>query len=191
MKTLLAMMLAPLCLLGRTSVYDVSMTLHVPVIVDNSLSLGKRVYRTQRLKGRMEVRHDGESEPEVSFTYLYNRSHRVNGRNVTYDVYVDRVLWHAVGSNRTGVFKKSSITLSIEATPSYALADGEDNTLILVLSGRGSSEKTVKGYASGQIGCGCYAYGHVSPTRIYGTRTVVDTAAAYGSWTIRKRMEFD
>jgi len=180
-RLVFAAILAPYALIARVSVYDVWLSLHVPAIVDNSQSLGKRVYRTQRLRGTMTVK-DGAWEPTVTFTALENRSHRVSGEYVSYDVETDNVGWHAIGDNRTGRFRKASVFLSIEATPSYALADGEDNTLVLTLAGCGASDARLTGYASGQLGCGCYAYGHVSPTRIYGTDTVVDTAAVWGTW---------
>lgn len=186
--TLLLLLLAPLCLLAQTVTYDLSMTLRVPAIVDNSQSLGKRVYKVQHLKGSLTVKTT-EGEPEVSVTGLWNKSHRMsNGKYVTYSTVVEGVGWHVVGDNRKGVFKKPSVFLSMEATPSYALADGEDNTLIVTLAGGGSSDKVIHGYVSGQLGCGCYAYGHVSPTRImWNPCAVVDTAAVWGTWKAKKR----
>lgn len=188
MKILMIFVLVPFMAFAKTCVYDVTMRLHVPAIVDNMQSLGRRVYKTQLLKGRMTVT-DGEFEPTVAFTALENRSHKVSLRYVSYDVAVDKVGWHAIGDNRTGVFRKTSVFLSVEALPSYALADGEDNTLILTLAGRGTTDRAISGYAAGQLGCGCYAYGHVSPTRIYGTCTVVDTAAVWGTWRAKKVKE--
>lgn len=189
MKRLIVLAVLPCMAFAKTSVYDVTMRLQVPAIVDNMQSLGKRVYRTQTLKGRMTV-EDGDWEPTVSFVRLENRSHKIGGRNVTYEVEVDGVGWHGVGDNRKDTFKRASVFFSVEATPSYALADGEDNTLILTLAGKGSSDRSIRGYASGQLGCGCYAYGHVSPTRIYGTDRVVDTAAVYGTWRAEKVKEY-
>ena len=49
--------------------------------------------------------------------------------------------------------------------------------------------KTLSGYAAGTIGCGCMAYGHVSPTRMLGfwgaTDIVDDVAAVHGTWTAK------
>jgi len=189
MKRLILFAMLPFAAFAKTCVYDVTMHLRVPAIVDNMQSLGRRVYKTQLLKGQMTVK-DTDREPDVTFTTLENRSHKVGLRYVSYDVGVDKVGWHAVGDNRTGVFRKASVFLSVEATPSYALADGEDNTLILTLAGCGATDRAISGYATGQLGCGCYAYGHVSPTRIYGTCTVVDTAAVWGTWRARKVKEY-
>ena len=184
MRGLMLLVLAPLLCLARTDVYRIEMRFNVPAVVDNTESLGSRTYRQQRVVGTMRVVH-GEEEPRLE-PFLTNRSHRVGKTFVTYDTMAYGTGWHAIGSNRTGVFRRASVFTSIEATPSYALADGEDNTLILTLAGRGSTDRLVTGYASGQLGCGCQAYGHVSPTRIYGTDLVVDTAAVWGTWTARK-----
>lgn len=192
-RLILALMLCPLALFARTTYYDLAMTLKVPVIVDNTQSLGKRVYKTQKIRGRVAVVHDERGgEPEVVFLELVNKSHRLsNGQYVTYDVSVERVGWHAVGDNGRNVFRKPSVFLTIEATPSYALADGEDNTLIVTLAGGGLSAARISGSVAGQLGCGCYAYGHISPTRIMGTDLVVDTAATWGSFKMKRRMECD
>lgn len=189
MKRLILLAMLPFMAFAKTCVYDVTMHLRVPAIVDNTQSLGRRVYKVQLLKGQMTVKDTGW-EPDVTFTALENRSHKVSRKYVSYDVVVDKVGWHAVGNNRTGNFRKASVFLSLEATPSYALADGEDNTLILTLAGRGTTDRSISGYAAGQLGCGCYAYGHISPTRIYGTDNVVDTAAVYGTWRARKVKEY-
>ena len=193
MKKLTLLCLLPLALLARTTHYDLTMSLKVPAIVDNSRSLGKRVYKVQKIKGRVVVEHDRNGgEPSVEFRDMVNRSHKLsNGQYVKYATVVESGGWHAVGNNRTSVFKRPSIFLTIEATPSYAIADGEDNTLIVTLAGSGSSAKCIRGYVAGQLGCGCYAYGHVSPTRILGTCTVVDTAAVWGTFTMKRTMECD
>ena len=192
-KLMLAAVLLPLALFARTTYYDLTMSLNVPVIVDNSRSLGKRVYRRQKIKGRVVVKHDRDGgEPSVEFRDMVNKSHKTSsGQYVKYATAVEGGGWHAVGNNKTGVFKKPSVFLSIEAEPSYALAGGEDNTLIVTLAGSGSSAKCIRGYVAGQLGCGCYAYGHVSPTRILGTCTVVDTAAVWGTFTMKRTMECD
>ncbi len=192
-KLVLAVLLCPFCLWAKTTYYDLSMTLKVPVIVDNMKSKGKRVYKPQKIKGRVIVAHDRHGgEPAVTFLDMVNKSHKLsNGQYVKYEVSVEGGGWHAIGSNKTGVFKKPSVFLTIEATPSYALADGEDNTLIVTLAGGGTSPSLISGRVAGQLGCGCYAYGHVSPTRILGTDTVVDIAATWGTFRMKRRMECD
>lgn len=192
-RLVLTLMLCPLALFAKTTYYDLVMTMKVPVIVDNSKSKGKRVYKTQKIKGRVIVAHDRYGgEPRVTFLDMVNKSHRLsNGQYVKYAVSVEGGGWHAIGDNKKKVFKKPSIFLTIEATPSYALADGEDNTLIVTLAGGGKDPSYISGRVAGQLGCGCYAYGHVSPTRILGTDTVVDIAATWGSFKMKRRMECD
>lgn len=183
-----ALALMPCIAFARTVVYDVAMVLRVPVVLRNETSQGMRVARTQALRGVMEVR-PGLPEPEIAVTRLENLSHQVGGRYISYDVSISKVGWHAIGDNRTGRFRQASVFFSVEAKPSYALAGGEDNTLILTLSGSGTTDAFLSGHAAGQIGCGCSAYGHVSPTRIYGTELVVDTAGVWGTWRAVKREE--
>lgn len=56
----------------------------------------------------------------------------------------------------------------------------------LVTLGKYEIIYTLRGYDAGTLGCGCYAYGHVSPTRRAGalapTDQVDDVAATYGTW---------
>lgn len=170
--------------------YAVTMTLHVPRVYDNTQSLGRRVYRTQRLTGVAVVsRADGEVEPDVAIC-LTNRSHKVGGKYVDYECDVWSTRWHVIGDNRTDLFRKASIALELEATPSYIRdADfselSEDDTLVLTLAGSGT-KKYVSGYVAGTMGCGCYQFGHVSPTRSLFSWDVVDVAAVYGRFTMRR-----
>jgi hypothetical protein len=79
---------------------------------------------------------------------------------------------------------------SFVADPSYNIGSViEDNVLQLKLSGHGRMSKgylkTIKGQVVGRIGCGCMAYGHVSPTRLYLgwiTSVVVDIASVHGTF---------
>lgn len=168
---------------ASVEVWDVKMVLQVPVVLDNAQSLGKRVYRSQTIRGYIRVEEKAGQEPVVIFHCLENKNHKVGGRNVTYDVYVDDVKWHGIGSNRTGKFNIRSVSLRIEAEPSYSVGEtvNEDNSLLITMSGKGNG-KYIKGFVAGQIGCGCSDYGHVSPTRIWNTCTVVDTAAVFGKF---------
>lgn len=61
---------------------------------------------------------------------------------------------------------------------------------MLELSGGGKVRKgilkTIKGSVKGQIGCGCRAYGHLSPTRVwlgFVSDYVVDVAPLYGTFS--------
>jgi len=166
--------------------WELKLRLAVPRIYDNATSQGSRKYQWQTLHGYFTVQNVPGSEPILEFCSLENQTHKVNGRPVTYDAWVDEgQLWHGIGSNRTGVFKTRSVTFRLWAEPSYAIGPEptEDNSLIVTLSGYGNgTANQLRGSAAGQIGCGCHEYGHVSPTRIWGQDTVVDTAAVFGTW---------
>lgn len=184
--------------------YSFKMTLKIPRIYDNMQSLGSRKYQKQLIKGTLLVRYiDGEIRPQFQIVDLVNRTHKINGKNITYDVIVDDEGNHVyprlnyVGDNKTGVFKKASIVFYFDAIPSYNIGEDEpDNTLLVTLSGTGSAMKKKKygcqiitsfsGTVSGTLGCGCTAYGHKSPTRIAGpygpTDYVDDVASVDGSW---------
>lgn len=190
--------------------YDLVMKLRVPVVYDNTKSLGERKYKSQKLVGTVKVTYfDSALPPDVKVTDLVNRSYRVNGEHVTYDTAVDSVIWVSVGNNATERFKTAAVSFVLDADPSYNVGDDEpDNTLILRLSGYGTYAKYVRGYVAGQLGCGCRAYGHKSPTRImcipyigskylepacitgwpvYWYPTVTDIAPCWGTWYMRIR----
>ena len=103
----------------------------------------------------------------------------------------------AIGHNRTGKFRDGGIEFAFQADPSYNIGKvDEDNTLILELSGYGKIKsgvlRNIRGAVKGQIGCGCMAYGHVSPTRLYlgfVSDIVYDIAPLYGTFsaTFRNR----
>ncbi len=169
-----------------TVTYSVRMTLHVPRVYNNMTSRGCRKYQRQTVKGYLRVTTDGKTEPQVEAYGFYNATHKSGGRPVQYSVRVDDSIFHAVGSNRTGKFKTASVYFCMDADPSYNIgADEPDNILILHLSGKGTQKK-VSGYVAGQIGCGCWAYGHVSPTRIMWTDVVTDIATVYGVFTMKE-----
>lgn len=178
--------LLPLVSPARTDVYRFKAALHVPRVYDNTQSLGRRKYQTQKLEGVLRVTPVEGREPKIELA-LTNKTHKVGGSPVTYETDVSGVLWHVIGSNKTGVFKTPSVKFSVDANPSYNIGDDEpDNTLILTFAGKGTSWKRLSGYAAGQLGCGCYAYGHTSPTRLlYDLCMVVDTAAAWGTWSAK------
>lgn len=174
--------------------YEFKMSMRIPRVCDNMESKGYRKYVHQTIKGTLLVEY-GEWEPTVTIVGLENHSHKVNGRNVTYDVEMGNVMWHLIGDNATGKFKRASVSLSFTADPSYNIGDDEpDNTLVVTCSGIGTAKtdgpiRYVSGYVAGQLGCGCRAYSHVSPTRISGpsgkTENVVDIASTHGLFRIR------
>ena len=188
-------------------VYSLQIALKVPQVVDNTQSLGKRVYKLQKITGRLLVYYDSETKAAeaIELVDLVNLSYKVGGKNVKYKALEDGYvgvpqIWNAIGSNKTLVFNKSSVCFNAELEPSYAIGEpNNDNSLILVFSGASTlaTKKlscgvkikfltTVGGYVVGTQGCGCHDYGHVSPTRslgLYGpTDQVVDIAAVWGTW---------
>lgn len=129
-----------------------------------------------------------------------NKTHKLqDGANVTYTVSIDSDAYfprfNAIGSNKTNEFNTATICLPIVAEPSYNIGElNDDTSLYVTLSGQGklASDGKVKianGYVAGTIGCGCKAYGHISPTRKIGidgpTGQVDDVAATYGRWRMR------
>lgn len=176
--------------------YTFKMHLKVPRIYNNNQSLGSRKYQTQMVVGIMQLCYQSDGRlVDVRFKDLVNKTHKLsNGKNVTYQTMLDSIMFprfNAIGSNKTKKFNVASVCFSIAAEPNYNIGQmDEDNGLYLVLSGKGSISKsqlkTLSGYAAGTIGCGCMAYGHVSPTRKIGfcgaTEDVDDVASVYGSW---------
>ena len=139
---------------------------------------------------------------DVKFTNMVNKTHKMsNGNNVAYNAILDtNATWprfNAIGSNKTKKFKTSSICFSLAAEPSYNIGEfDEDNALYIMLAGKGTFSSKIKnlnyasGYLAGTLGCGCMAYGHVSPTRQIGyfgpiNDDVDDVAAVYGRWSIK------
>ena len=195
-----------------TDVYSFKMSVHTPRIYDNMESKGYRKYTLDILKGELYLtyRADGTGEAEISVTNLCNSSYKIGGENVTYDTHLDTDrVWprvNLVGSNKTEVFKKPSVAFALICDPSYNVGEvDEDNTLYISLSGSGSVRRLSKtrkqvirymsGYLAGTLGCGCSAYGHVSPTRVNGANgpmleRVDDVAAVWGTWKATYRRSF-
>ena len=141
----------------------------------------------------MFYRDDGQVKVKV--VNLVNKTHKINGKRITYEFQEPfdgkEPLVVAVGSNKTLKFNRGAINLSFVADPSYNIGGvDEDNTLVLTLSGKGTvidnkKLQSLRGSVTGQIGCGCMAYGHVSPTRTYHkfvTKEVQDVAPLYGTF---------
>lgn len=102
--------------------------------------------------------------------------------------------FNCIGSNKTEIFDVATICFSIAAEPNYNIGEmNEDNGLYVVLAGKGKISrnrlKTMSGRVVGTIGCGCYAYGHKSPTRQLGFNGAIDVvddvAAVYGTWSAK------
>ena len=129
--------------------YSFTMHLYVPRVYDNMQSLGYRKYQPQILKGTLFVIYTDDQETLVKVYDLENRTHKINGKRVTYECsespYDDNgVLTVGVGSNKTLKFTHSGVKFSFMANPSYNIGGlDEDNTLILNLSGHGTLKKGV------------------------------------------------
>lgn len=169
MKKLLFALLSAVCLgvsadeseyTGVTDVYKFSMSLKVPRIYNNNCSLGYRKYQGQNITGYLKIKYPnvaaGESgQPEITITGLENKTHKINGKNITYKVTVGydgpmtRV--NLIGDNKKDEFKTPSVCFYIDAEPSYNVGeDDEDNSLLCTLAGSGSM-KTVAGYTYSSV----------------------------------------
>lgn len=178
-----------------TDFYDIQLRMKVPVIIDNMDSLGSRKFKRQLIRGTLAVHYytnkEGDLETEFSIPALTNLSYKIRGNYVTYETAINEMpVWVAIGSNKTGVFNRSCFAAAIEANPSYNVGDDEpDNTLIQTISCYGKQFGSFVGYAAGQLGCGCRAYGHVSPTRQLGpqgaTEQVRDIASCFGTFRMK------
>lgn len=175
--------------------YDFTMHLYIPRVYDNMQSLGYRKYQPQTLKGQLMFIYSDDGETVVKVKGLENRTHKVNGKRVTYECYEypyddNGVLVVGIGSNRTLKFTQGGACFSFVADPSYNIGIvQEDNSLYLELSGHGKLKgdilKNLRGSVRGKIGCGCYDWGHTSPTRLflgYLTNIVYDVAPLDGTF---------
>lgn len=193
---------------NSTDVYKFRMRVRVPRIYDNTTSMGQRKWQSQLIVGEMHVDYSiDDISPIITFTNCYNKTHKIDGKNVTYlceNGYDDVVIrWVVMGSNKTGLFKNGSCFFYADFEPSYNIGEDEpDNSLLLYFGGYGTLQKVTnkiigntnkvkrwRGYCVGTMGCGCTAYGHISPTRVLGffgplCDFVTDVASIpIGHWT--------
>lgn len=200
---LLSLLTVAECVASTVDVYDFTAKLKVPRVYDNTMSTGYRKYQWQTIKGKMLVSFGGEEFGcSMSFIDCYNKTHKVNGVNVTYEVEVNDDVsyhrWNVIGHNGNLNFTTPSISFALKMEPSYAIGEPhEDNSLYLMLSGTGkcmdyqgaSVTKYVKGNVAGTIGCGCADYGHTSPTRMMGecgyTSFVDDVCGVFGTFILK------
>lgn len=151
---------------------------------------------------------NGEDGAYVEFGTLTNRQWKLsNGSHVTYNAFTWSTRYNCIGSNKTGKFKTAVANFDMSADPSYAIWEepSDDNSLELRLSG-GATLVKKNGYlkprffvgsVAGTLGCGCTAYGHLSPTRRlwwYGPMTDPaysdDVSATYGTWRATYRRTY-
>ena len=181
-------------------IYDLSMSLKVPQVQNNTTSNGYRKFTVQKIKGKMYIVWKSDGTFQIEFSDLVNKNFKVRGVNVTYEGYQDESVYprfNFIGNNKTGNFTTPCICFSVVLEPSYALGGAtEDNSFILVMSAKGTAKykknlgctiaTTLSGYVAGHQGCGCMDYGHKSPTRnatICGPGSgVSDVVATFGIW---------
>lgn len=184
-------------------VYDFTLSLKVPQVLENNLSTGYRKFKAQKIKGKMYIVWMGDGSFRIEFSDLVNKNFKVRGVNVTYEGIQDESIYprfNFIGNNKTGKFPTPCLCFSVMLEPSYALGGAtEDNSFVLVLSAKGTSSYKSKycctiatkfsGYATGHQGCGCMDYGHKSPTRnatLCGPgEEVNDVVATYGTWSAK------
>lgn len=189
--------------------YTFTMKVAVPRIYDNLQSQGSRKYNTQTIKGSMLICYTKDYEPIIIIQNLVNKSQRLsNGMSISYkcntqllETFPNRV--YLIGNNKTGKFHTASVGFFLDAEPSYNKGtDDPDNSLLIVLSGKGITKKVstgrrinkIIGRLAGTLGCGCMAYGHTSPTRVAGwrgnTNEVRDPASVYGTWNAKFKSSY-
>lgn len=182
--------------------YKLVMYVYVPRIYDNNTSLGYRKYQKQKISGVLQIAYPNDcSSPVILVEDLVNKTQKLSNKStITYKCKIDSGVMYPrvnlIGNNMTGKFHTGSVNFYLDAEPSYNRGeDDEDNSLLITLAGRGYTKSvgtgrrmySIKGNLAGTLGCGCYAYGHTSPTRVAAWRgpssTVDDVAAVWGSWT--------
>lgn len=188
-----------------TDVYDVKMKLNIPRVVDNTQSLGYRKYQAQLISGQMFMTYGDYGVEKVCFSKFINYTHKVNDIYVTYQVVMDEDSLHNFswcGDNSKQEFFAPNFNMTIEMTPSYKKGSEMLDDIYLSIACTHSIVKTdmhnddyvhivyyMKGYCTGQIGCNCTAWGHISPTRIWGwcgpTYITTDIASIIGQIQIR------
>lgn len=116
-KCIATMMLAlsVMTLAGQTvDTYRFKMNLKIPRIYNNMQSLGYRKYQPQTLRGELQLVYKDTGETLVRVKNLENRTHKINGMNITYICYDYPYDGHtplavAIGNNKTGKFTQGAV----------------------------------------------------------------------------------
>ena len=104
--------------------WALKMRVYVPRVYSNTASQGYRKYQVQTLQGEFTVTPVQDSEPDIRFVWLENRTHKVNGHCVEYAVEPNgTMLWHGVGNNKTGKFTTRSAVISVCGMPAAAISE--------------------------------------------------------------------
>lgn len=133
-----------------TDVYALKMVVKVPRIYDNNTSQGYRKYQAQTLTGYLYLSWDSDNlcgKPTIAISNLVNKTHKINGKCITYSVTVDNdgdYLYpriNMIGNNKKNEFKTPSVIFYMDAEPSYNRGeDDEDNSLLVTLAADGTSK---------------------------------------------------
>ena len=138
--------------------YRFKMSIYLPRIYENAQSLGYRKYQKQSLTGELSIIYRGSEPPKFKVEKLVNNTQR----GISYECYsesgeswIDGMVV-ALGSNKTKKWNQSGMKFSFWADPSYNIGDlGEDNSMFLDLSGKGTFTKkslgTVPNTLSGSV----------------------------------------
>lgn len=184
----------------ETDVYDVKLYADMPRVYDNMSSIGYRKYQRQQIVGQMYVMYDKNDQITLWFSQFTNKTYKINGDPVTYEVLFDSESLHNFswcGNNKTGKFTRPNCNFAISMIPSYKIgSEMLDDVHLQISCTKGSKRKIsicgqdaiiaslLSGYCAGQIGCNCKAWGHISPTRMWGffgpNCTVTDIASVNG-----------
>jgi hypothetical protein len=204
-----------------TDIFNLEIDLNVPAIYNNTHSRGYILYELHHITGLMKITYTEDIySPVIELTDLYNHSYKVGGSNLRYTAYLDNgeaygisTRFSYIGYNETDLFPYPNIQFFATLEPSYNIGewDEPDNSLLCIFAGSGTSKYNsngklkvyqLMGTVSGAMGCGCTAYGHLSPTRLAGPdgaildkfdesnnsfeienyKGVTDVAASWGTW---------
>lgn len=167
-----------------TDVYDMKIQAYMPRVYDNTASVGYRKYQRQIITGQMYVTYDESDKISLRFSQFTNKTYKINGSPVTYEVFMNSESLHNFswcGNNKTGKFTRPNCNFTIEMVPSYKIgSEMLDNVHLSIACVKGSKKtvticrqkavvaSSLSGSCAGQIGCNCTAWGHISPTRMWG-----------------------
>lgn len=143
--TIMLVLVSALMSVGQTiDTYSFKMSLRIPRIYNNMDSKGYRKYQRQVIQGELKFIYNDDGSADIKVQNLYNKTHKINGRNITYECSeypyesIPNLLV-GVGSNKTMKFNHSGVEFNFVADPSYNIGEvGEDNSLYLNLSGEGN-----------------------------------------------------
>lgn len=152
----------------------------------------------------MYIDYEEDMVSSVRFSQFVNHTYSISGSPVTYLVYMDEEQLYNFswcGDNLKNKFTRPNMNLQIVMEPSYKIGEEMlDDIHLSIACTKGSVRymyfneckiqipNRLRGYCTGQIGCNCKAWGHVSPTRFwgyFGPSFVTDVASISGQMTLK------